>query len=80
MNDSLFLSLIIESLSVSPFYTDESDSLFDISMLRLLFDKLQIEKFMDEYDISKSDYEQYFKEIMSDVDSSLKDELENSFE
>jgi len=80
MNDSLFLSLIIERLLVSPFYVDENDSLFDISMLRLLFDKLEIGKFIDEYDLSLADYEKYFQEILSDIDSSLKSELENSFE
>lgn len=79
MDDSYFLSLIVDGLSVSPLYSDESDRLFDIGMLRLLFEKLQIGKFIDEYDLTKEDYEKYFQGIMGDIDLSLKNELENEF-
>jgi hypothetical protein len=60
-------------------YFDETDRLFDIAMLRLLFMKLDIDTFMDNYDLSKSDYEQYFKDILSTTDFSSKKELENEF-
>ena len=60
-------------------YFDETDRLFEIAMLRLLFMKLDIDTFMDNYDLSKSDYEQYFKEILATTDFSSKKELENEF-
>ncbi len=41
--------------------------------------KLDIDKFMDNYDLSKYDYEQYFKDILSTTDFSSKKELENEF-
>ena len=79
MNDSYFLSLIVDSLSVSPYYIDESDKLFDIGMLRLLFKKFQIEEFMDEYDLTKDDYQKYFQNIIGDINLSMKVQLEQEF-
>lgn len=79
INNFSFLDLIIESLILSDNYLDETDRLFDIAMLRLLFLKLDIDKFMDNYDLSKSDYEQYFKDILATTDFSSKKELEDEF-
>jgi hypothetical protein len=79
INNFSFLDLIIDSLMLSDNYFDETDRLFDIAMLRLLFMKLDIDTFMDNYDLSKSDYEQYFKEILATTDFFSKKELENEF-
>jgi len=79
INNFSFLDLIIDSLMLSDNYSDETDRLFDIAMLRLLFMKLDIDTFMDNYDLSKSDYEQYFKEILATTDFFSKKELENEF-
>ena len=79
INNFSFLDLVIDSLMLSDNYFDETDRLFDIAMLRLLFMKLDIDTFMDNYDLSKSDYEQYFKEILATTDFFSKKELENEF-
>ena len=79
MENSLFLNSVVDGLMVSPFYIDEEDRLFDIGMLKLVFKKLQIEKFMDDYDLSLSDYEKYFQGIMDKKDFFSTKELENKF-
>lgn len=79
VNNFSFLDVIIDSLMLSDNYLDEKDRLFDIAMLRLLFLKLNIDKYMDDYDLTKSDYEKYFKNILDTTDSSIKKELEGEF-
>ena len=79
MENSLFLNSVVDGLMVSPFYIDEEDRLFDIGMLKLVFKKLQIEKFMNDYDLSISDYEKYFQGIMDKKDFFSTKELENKF-
>lgn len=79
MENSLFLNSVVDSLMVSPFYIDEEDKLFDIGMLKLVFEKLEVKKFMNDYDLSLSDYEKYFHGIMEKKDFFSTKELENKF-
>jgi hypothetical protein len=64
-DDSIFLHTIVNALMVSPSYVDEKDKLFEIELLRLVFDKLDVQNFMDDYDVTQADYEEYFKGIMN---------------
>jgi hypothetical protein len=71
MYESDFLNLVLESMSSSTHYDNDKQKIIAMRTFIMMVDKFKWDNYLLDTDISKIDYDKYFKDIVKPLNKPL---------